>query len=316
MKFKEEMFKTQPVKLGEGLLNPASKELAVPVMDVQYIDMDLIDRNSKNDYSIEGIEQLAQMIKLSGGIEQPLIVYQKENGRYDLTTGERRWLAAKWLRDHGEWKQGNAVPCVVKDPRKIDLPLSDDLKEMFSILVTNQYRDKTDGDKLLEMRKWKSIFDELRKNGVEYATFMSGEGEESRKIKGEKTRILVAEQMNETPAQIGRLEKLDKHGSDELVKAVLDNRLTLSTAETVMEMPPEAQTKFLSETEGEKEVSTKKAKEYKAQVEEKITLDSEDFICDIKEIQEKLSEGKITLTESQHKKYKKCIAQLAKILQV
>lgn len=315
MKFKEEMFGGQPVKLGEGLLNPASKKLAVDLMNIEYIDMDLIDPNSKNEYSIEGIEQLAQMIKMSGGIEQPLIVCEKENGRYNLTTGERRWLSAKLLRDRGEWKHGNSVPCVVKDPKKIDLPLSDDLKETFAILVTNQYRDKTDGDKLLEIRKWKSIFDELRKNGVEYATFMVGEEEEKRKIKGEKTRVLVAEQMHETPAQIGRFEKLDHHGSDELVQAVLDNRITLSTAETVMKMPPKAQTEFLSETNN-KQITTKEAQQYKSKIEEKIKMDDKEFKRDIEEIQKKLSGREVILTESEHKKYKKCIAQLAKILQI
>ena len=49
--------------------------------------MDLIQPNSKNEYSTEDLEDLAA-IKMAGGIWQDLIVKpQNEDGYYVLTTG-------------------------------------------------------------------------------------------------------------------------------------------------------------------------------------------------------------------------------------
>ena len=90
-----------------------------------YIDMDLIQPNSKNEYSTEDLEDLAAAIKMAGGIWQDLIVKpQNEDGYYVLTTGERRWRAACLLRDRGEYpeKYQGKVPCQIKDTS--DLPFT------------------------------------------------------------------------------------------------------------------------------------------------------------------------------------------------
>lgn len=311
-KFKDGMLGgKESIKLGAGLLNAASKELAVERMNIEYIDMDLIDANSKNKYSIENIDELAQMIKLSGGIQQPLIIREKEDGRYTLTTGERRWMAAKLLRNRNEWSYQNMVPCIVKNPEDVDLPLSDDLKETFSILVTNQYRQKTDGDILLEIREWKKIFDELRAQGVE--VMPAKIGEDGQKIKGERTRTLVAEQMALSPAQVGRFEKVEKQGSAELVQAVLDNNISISTAETVLDMPKAEQDRIINTTE---QITTTEAKRRKDVIQETVTINEKIFMEDLKSISEKIKGKEINFTTSQYDKYQKYIKQLEKIFQL
>ena len=65
-------------------------------------------------------------------------------------------------------KYKNTVPCIFRDPKDIELPLSNDTKELFSIMVTNQYRHKKEADQLMEVKNWTRIFQELKDNGEEY----------------------------------------------------------------------------------------------------------------------------------------------------
>lgn len=172
---------------GNGLLNEESKKLAQKTMSIKYIPMDEIDPNRENFYSIAGIDGLANLIKLSG-LQQPLVVMQKEDGRYLLVTGERRLTAIKKLHENGDW--GDVVPCIIQNLDDMDLPLSDDKKLKMNMMVTNQMRDKTDADIATEIREWKEIYSELRKKGIECISLgKNDKGEEiKQEIKGKKTR--------------------------------------------------------------------------------------------------------------------------------
>ncbi len=55
----------------------------------------------------EGIEQLAESIK-SQGVLQPIVVRQKQDGRYEIIAGERRWRAAQLAGI-------DTVPAIVRD---------------------------------------------------------------------------------------------------------------------------------------------------------------------------------------------------------
>lgn len=316
-KFKADMIKGagEGLKVGAGLLNEVSKEQAINRREIEYIDMDKIHANPNNKYSVDGIEDLAQAIYMAGELEQPIILKPYENNEYMLTTGERRWKAIQLLRDQGKWKYDNLVPAIVKDPNEVNLPLDEETKEMFSILITNQYREKTDADMFMEIQEWKKIFASLKAAGVEVAPF--GAGGEEVTIKGEKTRNLVAQQMNLSPAQVGRFEKLDNQGSDPLVKAVLDNQITLPAAEKAMELEEADQKRLvegIKEEKPTKAVGTKEIQEKIKKVEAEILLDKEIWHEQVKKIEAKLESGSTKVKESEYKKIQSAIVQVEKIL--
>lgn len=305
-----------PVQLGAGLLNTASKDSAQERMQIEYIDIDLIDPNDKNEFSIEEIENFAESIKMAGGIEQPIIVKpQDESGRYTLTTGERRWRGVRLLCDRGEWSLKNLIPCVIKDPQNVDLPLSSELKELFSILITNQYREKTDGDKLMEIRGWTQIFNELRAAGETVNPFVKTENGEQASIVGVKTRDLVAAQTNIKPAQVGRFTSLEKNGDPALINALLDNTLNLSAAEAVADMPADMQKEFVEKNKDKKKITSQDAKNFKDKSAVKTTVKREKLEADCNEIRDMLPSVEIELTERQLAQYQKCLDQIKKILQ-
>ena len=60
------------------------------------IELTLIDRNpfqTRTHFDEEKLKELAQSIEASG-VVQPVVVREQGNGRYQLITGERRWLAS------------------------------------------------------------------------------------------------------------------------------------------------------------------------------------------------------------------------------
>lgn len=284
-----------------------------------YIDMDHLRPNKRNEYRMTDIENLSAMIKLSGGILQNLIVRpDEEEGYYIITTGERRWRAARLLRDQGEYPEefNNTVPCTVSDPEKIDLPLDRDAKEDFSILVTNQYRDKTDGELFMEIQKWKKIIGKLRQAGVEYlpAGYNDGEGEELQ-IKGKKTRDIVAAQLGVSDRQVTRFEGVEKHASDELLDMLMADEMNLSAAETLSKLRQEEQEKIIKQLRKEKPDNfTKAVKEKVRKQEEKIAVQEEEVMSDMQMLIDLAAGKELLLTETAYKRYKRAVEQISQLL--
>ena len=65
---------------------------------IQYIDLDLIDQDPNNFYSLEGIDELAGNIEMLG-LQQPLLVRPTKGGRFTVISGHRRRAALLLIRD-------------------------------------------------------------------------------------------------------------------------------------------------------------------------------------------------------------------------
>jgi len=97
-------------KLGKGLsaLLGNNQILESNSEYLQFIDMELIDTNPnqpRKDFNDERIYELSESIKING-VLQPIIVY-KEDGRYKIIAGERRFRAANLINLQ-------KIPCIIK----------------------------------------------------------------------------------------------------------------------------------------------------------------------------------------------------------
>lgn len=281
-----------------------------------YIDMRKIQPNERNMYEMSEIEKLADMIKMSGGILQNLIVKPAdENGMYMLTTGERRWRAANYLRERGEYPSelDNMVPCTVVDPQTINLPLSDEAKEDFAILVTNQYRNKTDGETYMEIMKWRKIFSELRKQGVEFLASDPESGTQEVQIKGIKTRKLVADQVGISTGQVSRYEDVEKHGSDRIMEMLMRDDIDLSTAEKLTKLPRQDQEEVVTENGGEKEAIVRAVNEKMNRVQNKLTLSRTYVEEELGRLLQEMPD-EITISAAAKRQYSRAVEQLRSLL--
>ena len=78
------------------------------------LEMSLIDENPKNEkiFNMSKIDDLAKYIK-EKGFYQPILVFQKENGRYEIIAGHRKYRAKKLNGDR-------TIPAVVKQAPKTE----------------------------------------------------------------------------------------------------------------------------------------------------------------------------------------------------
>lgn len=281
-----------------------------------YIDMRQIKPNDRNMYEMSEIEKLADMIKMSRGILQNLIVKPAdEDGMYTLTTGERRWRAANYLRERGEYppELNNTVPCTVVDPQTIDLPLSAEAKEDFAILVTNQYRNKTDGETYMEIMKWRKIFSELRKQGVEFLASDLETGKQEVQIKGIKTRKLVADQVGISTGQVSRYEDVERNGSDKVMEMLMRDNIDQSTAEKLTKLSRQDQEEVMTETEGEKEAIVRAVNERMERRQNKLTLSRTYVEEELGQLMQEMP-NEITISPAAKRQYRRAVDLLKSLL--
>lgn len=335
--------------VGVGLLNNSSKTLKT-TMYIRYEDLVV---NEKNTISKDGIAELASLIDAAGGLEQPLVVYKIEGGKYKILTGERRYLAVGLLIEQGKWNEDHLVEVKIRDLDAWDIELDNEDKEYFAILMTNQYRDKTDADKYHEAIIWKRLIRKLRENGRAISVVgydESGDPIKREKIQigvdpdgnpitkditGMKTQQVVANMMNVSPAQVAKIDKIANQGSEALKAALKDEKVNISVGAKIASMPTEEQEKFIEESlekKGEGESITEddfrinahkdklKSTEKEIGLKEELpgTLITEKQLkMDLKKVSKRLKEsGGVRLEEKDYAAYVRQIELLNKIFAV
>lgn len=112
---------------------------------VAFIDIDDINENQLNLFSIENIEALAESIE-DDGLLQPLVVY-KENKMIKLHSGHRRFQAIKHIFEQDKKisffgkELAEEVPVIYIDNK------NDELENSISMIRSNAYRSLNDEEK-------------------------------------------------------------------------------------------------------------------------------------------------------------------------
>ena len=273
------------VRLGEGLLNDASKDIIK--MRIVNLERDKIRKNPSNNYSINDIDSLAESIK-NYGIASPLNVTKLEDDSYMLLGGERRITAIdKLIEDPNvqEWNEDTLIPCVIKNLEEIDLPLSDEAKEQYALITTNkEARKYTDSDRYIEVMAWKKIIDELRANGVDTIKME----DQSIQIKGEK------------------------NATTDLINSMLDDQISIGVASRAVEILTPDEQNSLAEASRTQKVAPADVENFKEEeVKEEYT---ERVNADVKGLIEKVEGKKIYFTQKQEREYTKLIKKLENVL--
>lgn len=266
---------------GAGLLNEASKNLAKNNMEITYIPRDEIYKNPKNEYSISDIENLADLIYVMG-LREPLGVKPEGSG-YKLIEGERRLTAIDKLIADGKWE--GDIPCIIREKElKVNLDiLSDEEKEILEIAGTNAGQRKySEADYLFEVEKLEPIYKKLKASGIGEFTYESDTGEKiTQSLTGKKSRELLAERLNVSPAQVGKISKVANSGTEELKEAVKDGTANIAVAAEIAAMEKEDQKRLIEQHQKEngKAISKKDVEAFKNGK----SLESNTYILDDKE---------------------------------
>ena len=243
-----------------NLLNGKSKAVAqkteekVEVQEngfkVVMLDVEDLMPSKDNFYQTENIEELAAAIELSGGIEQNLIVKPQAHGKYEVIAGHRRRLATLKLVNEGK-EEYRMVPCRIKKE-------SDDLRDKLSLILTNSSaRQLTDWEKVQQAK-------ELKETLLEYKKVVEEENKDRPKeerVKIGRIREVVAQMLNTSTTQIGRMEAIDNNLSQEFKQELEKGNINISTAHELSRLDEEKQAEAYQKYEEKGQLHIKDVKE-------------------------------------------------------
>lgn len=233
--------------LGSDLLNETSKAMRISQdFNVIPIDINLIDPSEDNEgMSLDDIEELAQSI-LDNGLDQNLVIIPADNGRYKCLSGHRRRLALLSLIEKGHNEFSN-VPCLIKNIDDVKFNISQHGKEKFALLTTNiQRRNNTVADNLKLMQLADEVFEEMKQAGEPVG----------------KRREWIAQTLGVSASTVRDLTAIDKKATEKVKQAIEEDKVPLTVATEIVQLPEEQQDKLIEEKKEETPLSVSDVKEF------------------------------------------------------
>ena len=171
------------------------------------LDLDRIDPDPANFYSLDGIGELAGNIELIG-LQQPLRVRPaSEPGRYIVVSGHRRRAALLMIRDgYGAGdpgrKQWETAACIVEYGEA-----SDAMRELRLIYANAATRVMTAAEYSLQAERVTELLYQLKEQGVEFPGRMRDHVAEACRISKSKLARLHAIRTNLAPGWLDRFDR-------------------------------------------------------------------------------------------------------------
>jgi len=202
------------------MLKEETQEDNTQDFEIKSIDVFDLEPSKENFYDTSEIEKMKQSIELLG-IEQNLIVKKTDGNKYKVLAGHRRRLAAIELTKEGKG-QYRYVPCRVKSTSEI-------LDKLTIIMTNSTQRELKDWEKMKQALEIEELVMELKQEA---------------KIPG-RTRDLIAEILNTSPAQLGRYKAIENHLSKELMEEFKNDNISFTVANESSGLSTQGQQKAL-----------------------------------------------------------------------
>lgn len=170
-----------------------------------------------NFYSVEDVQDLKQSIELLGVLQPLLVTEEEEDGKRRIIAGHRRRLAVMQLVDEGK-ERFRQVPILIK-------PKKNAIIDRLALIMANRFREKTDWERMTEALETEKLVLELKG---------------SMNIPG-RTRDLLAEIIETSPAQLGRYKAIYNNTIAELMAEFKANRIVVSVIYEASGLPEDYQ---------------------------------------------------------------------------
>lgn len=193
------------------------KDVSAPdtgLEQIQYISLAELDEDPNNFYQLSGIAELADNISLCG-LQQPIRVRQKEDGRYIIVSGHRRRAALEALVVDG-YEKFREAPCIVERDE-----VSPALQQLRLIYANASTRKMTAAETAEEAERVTDLLYKLKEEGYEFPGRM---------------RDHVAQAMSISKSKLARLKVIRENLDESWVDAWKDGSLTESQAYELAQM--------------------------------------------------------------------------------
>lgn len=198
---------------------------------IEYIRLDLIDGDPNNFYQLSGIEDLAANIATCD-LQQPLLVREKDDGRYIIVSGHRRRAALELLaKDDPERWQG--VPCIVDRDT-----VSPALQQLRLIYANSNTRTMTSAELGEQAAQVEKLLYQLKEEGYEFPGRM---------------RDHVAQAVNASKSKLARLKVIRENLIPQFMRLWNEDDLRESVAYTLAKLSKGRQRMiFIAQTDDNK----------------------------------------------------------------
>ena len=182
---------------------------------IEYLRLDQIDEDPNNFYQLTDVPELAANISLCG-LQQPIRVRQKEDGRYIIVSGHRRRAALEMLavEDPQKWQE---APCIVEKDA-----VSPSLQQLRLIYANANTRKMSPAEISQQAEQVTDLLYKLKEEGYEFPGRM---------------RDHVAEAMSVSKTKLARLKVIRENLSSDWVSSFQKDLLSESAAYELARLP-------------------------------------------------------------------------------
>ena len=202
-----------------GILNETSKNVSNGNR-VQMLTVNKLIPNEKNNniYDITDLEALAKDIS-ERGIQQPLIVRLRPDGKYTIVSGHRRLAAYNLAVTKFGYNNGECLPCLLQND------IHSDLEEREALILNNLQRDKSDFNRMMEIVEMRKCAEERRDLGE----------------KIENIRIYIMNKLGVSNSEISRFEKIYSSLISPLMESFRNQLIATNVAFQIAKLEENAQ---------------------------------------------------------------------------
>ena len=194
---------------------------------VEFLDIGQIEPSKMNFYTVDDVAELKASIELVG-LQQNLVVRERDDGKFELVAGERRYTVLSQLIAEGNEKY-RRVPC------KIEKTKNDIETELQLIFTNSTARQLTDYEQTHQAQRLKELLTDLKNSGYKFTG---------------KKRDIVADLLNISASQVARYESINKNLSPEFINAYKNEELNITTAFELSRLPKKEQAEALEDHKG------------------------------------------------------------------
>ena len=221
---------------------PAAGKGEKTAFTVRMIHYKKLTPSEENRYSMNEIEELANMIELAGGVKQNLLAKKIAPEEYELISGHRRRAAVEYLVEKKGLKQYEMVP--------VHLESAGSAADRLMMYLSNAgQRKKSDYDRMIELEGVTGALWELQAGTEEdrkkFCEFC--EVEVSEEIGGRAFREVVARKLGLSVTKYANLAHISKNLSPELKARFESGEIGISTANVAAALSPEGQEQLAKE---------------------------------------------------------------------
>lgn len=243
-----------------NFLNPESKKVSKNEFKTVKISVHkLIPAADKENFyhlDSEEVETTARTIELVGLQQNSVVKPIEGTENYEIIAGHKRRLAVLKLISEGKTEY-EMIPCKIEET-------GDDIRNELILIFTNStQRDRTDFERMQEIRRVKELLLEYQKDN---------------KISGKKQDIIAA-LLGTNKTKIGTLENIDHNLLDSFKAEFANGKISTSTANEIAGLSKDAQEALYVTYKETGSLIAKDAKEKKAAEDEQLEgqMDIEDY---------------------------------------